>query len=48
MNSREGFKSGFASGRRAQSEKDSCWKAANFNSLPQLNLGFVRKKAARV
>ena len=28
--------------------KDSCWKAANFNSLPQLNLGFVRKKAARV
>ncbi|MDQ6652261.1 MAG: tetratricopeptide repeat protein, partial [Acidobacteriota bacterium] len=25
--------------------KDSCWKAANFNSLPQLNLGFVRKKA---
>jgi tetratricopeptide (TPR) repeat protein len=28
--------------------KDFCKKAANFNSLPQLNLAFVRMKAAKV
>jgi tetratricopeptide (TPR) repeat protein len=27
--------------------KDSCTKAANFNSLPQLNLAFIRTKAAK-
>jgi tetratricopeptide (TPR) repeat protein len=28
--------------------KESCSKAANFNSLPALNLAFVRTKAAKV
>jgi tetratricopeptide (TPR) repeat protein len=28
--------------------KDSCKKAANFNSLPQLNYAFIRTKAAKV
>src|SRR6267142_881491 len=28
--------------------KEFCTKAANFNSLPQLNLAFIRTKAARV
>ncbi|MEP6569803.1 MAG: tetratricopeptide repeat protein [Acidobacteriota bacterium] len=32
----------------AAKAKDSCTKAATFNSLPQLNLAFVRAKAAKV
>jgi hypothetical protein len=28
--------------------KESCTKAATFNSLPQLNLAFIRTKAAKV
>lgn len=31
----------------AQKAKDSCAKAATFNSLPQLNYAFIRTKAAR-
>lgn len=32
----------------AAKAKESCTKAANFNSLPQLNLAFIRTKAAKV
>jgi tetratricopeptide (TPR) repeat protein len=28
--------------------KDYCWRAASFNSLPQLNLAFIRKKARKI